>query len=201
MRFLLISCIVFLVVACTSYPKKQNFVPVESTKGFIVNPYFSDVSKDYVYKANIEVYDNSLGGLLIIKKIDNKHYRIAFTTEMGNKLFDFSFINDEFKVNYCIDELNRKPLLHVLKKDFNTLIAENLNTKHQFKWNNSHVYETELYHKTHFYFLSNQLNKIVRVGHGKEKVIFNFKTINENVVSEINIIHNNIKLSIALKII
>lgn len=200
MRFLLISCCV-LLVACGSYPKKQNLTPVDATQTVVVNPYFSDVSKDYVYKANIDVYGNSFGGLLIIKKIDTQDYRIAFTTEMGNKLFDFSFVNETFKVNYCIDELNRKLLLNVLKKDFKTLITENLRVKQQFKSRKNHIFETELYDKKHFYFLSKQLDKIVRVGNGKEKVIVEFKNIKDNVASEIAIIHNNIKLNINLKTI
>lgn len=201
MRFLLISCLVILVTACGSYPKKQNLTPVEATKEIVTNPYFADPAKDYVYKSNIDVYGNSFGGLLIIKKIDTKHYRIAFTTEMGNKLFDFSFLNDEFKVNYCIDELNRKLLLNVLKKDFNTLITENLRIKQQFESHKNRIFESELYGKKHFYFLSNQLDKIVRVGNGKEKVIFKFENIKDNVAGKIAIIHNNIKLNINLKTI
>src|SRR5690606_33245610 len=107
-----------LVLNCGSYPKKQNFQSKDSALKNIKNPYFSDASKDYIYKASIDVYGKNFGGLLIIKKIANNQHRVAFTTEMGSKLFDFTFTEDDFKVNFILDELNKKILINILKKDF-----------------------------------------------------------------------------------
>ncbi len=201
MRFFLISLVFCLMLSCGSYPKKQHLIPTYTLENSIVNPYFSDISKDYVYKARIEVYDNDFGGLLIIKKLAQNHHRIAFTTEMGNKLFDFSLMDNEFKVNYCVSELNRKLLIKVLRQDFTTLTTENLSVKHQFKNQIGLVFETELYGKPHFYYSSDNLNKIVTAKHGKEKVNFTFSNIKDNVANEIDITHSNIKLKINLKTI
>lgn len=201
MRFLLISCVCCLFMACRSYPEKQNFTEATSQEQTIENPYFSDPSKDYVYKASIDVYGNNFGGLLIVKKMGEATYRIAFTTEMGNKLFDFSLENEALKVNYCMDALNRKLLLNVLEKDFTTLISQNLNVKHAYINAESRIFESELYDKKHFYFLSSQLDKIVRVTNGKEKVVFEFNNVVDNMARQIAITHNNIDLNIHLKTI
>lgn len=199
MRYLLIS-ICFLLVSCGSYPKKQNFQSTNSVSKKIENPYFSDIIKDYVYKASIDVYDNSFGGLLIIKKITDKEHRVAFTTEMGNKLFDFSFTKDEFKVNYVLDELNKKVLINILKKDFKVLITENLHVSNSYSENNNRIFETSIFNKKHYYYFNrNQLTQVIKTKNRKEKVIFLFTDINNNIAEQISIKHNNIKLEIKLK--
>ena len=91
MRYLLSSIVLILFISCASYPKKNGFKASEGQN--FENPYFSDASKDYIYKANIEAFGNFFGGIFIVKKLGEDHHRIAFTTEMGNKIFDFTFNN------------------------------------------------------------------------------------------------------------
>ncbi len=199
MRYLLISFCV-LLVSCGSYSKKQNFQLDNSASKKFENPYFSDETKDYVYKATIDVYDNSFGGLLIIKKITDKEHRIAFTTEMGNKMFDFTFTEDEFKVNFILDELDKKMLINILKKDFKVLITENLSVSNLYSENNNRIFETLIYNKNHYYYFNrNQLTQVIKAKNGKEKVAFLFTDINNNIANKISIKHNNIKLEIKLK--
>ncbi|TYA52330.1 hypothetical protein [Formosa maritima] len=199
MRFLLIS-IYFILVSCGSYPKNQNFHLVSSASKNIVNPYFSDESIDYVYKTSIDIYNNSFGGLLIIKKVDKQEHRIAFTTEMGNKLFDFSFNGDSFKVNYILDELNKKILINMLNKDFKVLITENLHVSNSFTEDNNRIFESTINNKKYYYYFNkNQLTQVVRANNGKEKVAFLFLEISDNIAEQISIKHNNIKLEINLK--
>jgi hypothetical protein len=198
MRYFLSSfCLLF--IACGSYSKKQNFQIEESLNSSIHNSYFSDETKDYVYKANIAVYDNHFSGIFIVKKIAEANHRIVFTTEMGNKIFDFSFIGDLFKVNYIIEDMNKALLLNILKKDFTALVQEKLQVIESYSLKGSLVYETEILNKKHFYFKTEQLDKIVRIGNGKEKVAFLFSEINDTITNQIKILHSNIKLSINLK--
>jgi len=199
MRYLLISFCCFFV-ACGSFPNKQQFQIENTSKTTIHNPYFSDEAKDYIYKATIDVYKKSFGGIFIVKKIGNQHHRIVFTTELGNKIFDFSFIKDEFKVNFILDEMNKSILINILKKDFKVLIYEVLNVHKAYSFDSSKIYETEINNKKHFYFTANnQLNKIIRVGNGKEKVVFLFSEMNDFVTNNIEISHFNVKLNIKLK--
>ena len=91
MRILLTS-LLFLFVGCASYPIKNGFTSTQTSVQAITNPYFSDSAKDYVYKAQIKAFDKNLGGILAIKKLGEAHHRLVFTTEMGNTIFDFTFI-------------------------------------------------------------------------------------------------------------
>lgn len=199
MRFLIIS-MCLLVASCGSYPKKQDFQLERSSSKSIENPYFSDTRKDYVYKASITLYNRHFGGLLIIKKTADHQHRVAFTTEMGNKLFDFTFNEDEFKVNFILDELDKKMLINILEKDFKVLVASNLIASNSFSYNNNQIFETEIHQKKHYYYVKdNQLTKIVRVKNGKEKVLFLFSEIRNHLAHQIKIKHHNIKLEIDLK--
>ena len=200
MRYLLSSfCLLF--IACGSYSKKHDFLIVKSLNSHIRNSYFSDETKDYVYKANITVYDNDFSGIFIVKKIDEANYRIVFTTEMGNKVFDFSFINDTFKVNNIIEDMNKALLINILKKDFSALVKEKLPVIKSYSLQDTLVYETVILNKKHFYFKTQQLNKIIRVANGKEKVVFLFSEIKDTIAHQINVRHSNIKLNINLKLI
>ena len=69
MRYLVISIICSFAISCTSYVKKNNYKTVVLTENTIINPYFSDTEKDYVYKAKIKVYDHDFGGIFIVKKM------------------------------------------------------------------------------------------------------------------------------------
>ncbi|MDO5971748.1 hypothetical protein Q4Q35_18250 [Flavivirga aquimarina] len=199
MRYL-ISSFCLLFIACGSYPKKQNLQIQTTSNNMVQNPYFSDEIKDYVYKANIEVYDNNFSGIFIVKKLGDNHHRIVFTTEMGNKIFDFSFSKDAFKVNFIVEAMDKAILINILKKDFKTLIQEKLPVVKSYTLQDALVYETVLNNKKHFYYKTQQLNKIVRTKHGKKKVAFIFSEINDTIANQIKIEHSNIKLNINLKI-
>lgn len=199
MRFLLISSCFILVLSCGSYPKKQDFVKQSTVTSTLRNLYFSDPNQDYVYKANIEVYGRSFGGIFIVKKIGIQQHRIVFTTEMGNKLFDFSFVNDSFKVNFIMDELNKKILINILKNDFKVLITDPIKIKNSYQSEGIDIFETEILKKTYFYYQSKHLDKIVRTSNGKEKVSFKFSENNDSIAKHIQIEHSNIQLKIILK--
>ncbi|WP_179008961.1 hypothetical protein [Winogradskyella forsetii] len=197
MRYLLSSFFMFFI-ACGSYPKKQDFQLANTSISFVQNPYFSSETKDYVYKANISVYNRGFSGIFIVKKIGKSNHRIVFTTEMGNKIFDFSIVNDTFKVNFILDALDKALLKNVLKKDFKALIKEELPVVKSYLSQDTLIYETKLDNKKHFYFKSQKLDKIVRVGNGKEKVAFLFSEISDTIANQIKIEHSNIKLRIHL---
>lgn len=200
MRYLLSSILVVLCFSCASYPKKNGFTVIDSQKDTITNPYFSNTAKDYVYKANIEVFGNSFSGLLIIKKLGIEHHRIAFTTEMGNKIFDFTFLRKDFKVNHILKKMDKKILINVLKNDFKVLVKEMPVVEKVFQKDSQSIYKTRISIKNYYYYLSTKkLDKVVRTSKGNEKVVFKFSEINDNIANEIEILHQNINLKIFLK--
>ncbi|MBO0591064.1 hypothetical protein I2486_06545 [Cellulophaga sp. E16_2] len=200
MRYLLSSlCLLFL--ACGSYTKKNNFQFKKVSNSSIHNSYFSNKTKDYVYKANIAIYGNNFSGIFVIKKLGESNHRMVFTTEMGSKIFDFSYLDDTFNVNFIIEGMDKAILINILKKDFKVLIQEELPVIKSYASQDTLVYETTIWNKKYFYFKSQQLDKVVRTSKRKEKVAYLFTEVNDTIANQIKIIHSNIKLSINLKLI
>lgn len=198
MRYLLSSfCLLF--IACGSYSKKHNFQINTTSINSIHNPYFSNETKDYVYNATIDVYDNNFSGIFIVKKLGEANHRIVFTTKMGNKIFDFSFLDDTFKVNFIIEDMNKAILINILKKDFKALVQEKIPVIKSYSLQDTLIYETTLSNKKHFYFKTQQLDKITSVKNGKEKGAILFSEIKNTNANQIKILHSNIKLKINLK--
>ncbi|MFK5878052.1 MAG: hypothetical protein QM478_01005 [Flavobacteriaceae bacterium] len=197
MRYLIIS-LCLLMIGCSSYPKKNNFVLDEIESPKTLNPYFSD-SIDYVYKAQISIMDNNFGGILIIKKINNQEHRVVLTTEMGNKLFDFSYIKDNFIVNSILKEMDKKILINLLKKDFKVLIEDDPIRINSFTNDADRIFQAEIYSKDYFYFFKgNSLEKIINTKNGKENTEFIFSEIDNDIAKNIQILHSKINLEITL---
>ncbi len=200
MRFLLISLFCFALTSCASYSKKNDFVSKSENEIQIRNPYFAYSNKDYVYKANLTFYKKKFSGIIIVKKIADHNHRVVYTTEMGNKIFDFSFIGDDFTINHIIPEIDKKIILNTFQKDFYTLIKEYALSEHTFTKQDLHIKKSQLWNENHYYFFKNQqLLKIVRESGGKEKVVYDFSGTSKHTSKNILITHKNIKFNIKLK--
>jgi len=200
MRILLTSIGIFLFIGCASYPKKNGFTTQTSLKSETINPYFSDILKDYVYKAKIDAFGNSFGGLFIVKKLSENHHRIVFTTEMGNTILDFEFKGQNLKIHRILPEMDKKLLINVLKRDFLALISEKPEIVKVFSKGEKMLIGAEVLSKKHRYWIADgKLTKIARTSGGKEKVTFLFSRINDNIVEEIQISHQSFDLKIELK--
>lgn len=199
MRYLPISICLLLVVACGSYPEKHHFHSVETTEKTIVNPFFSETAWDYIYKASITFNDNDFGGLFIVKKLGERHHRIAFTTEMGNKIFDISLYEDKHEVHYIPDKLDRKPLIKLLTRDFRVLTREKNPVVKSYSNNTRTVFETVLCNKKYYYHTHKGVP--VKVVRANAQTVFLFSDISDNIAGDIRIMHKNIKLNINLKAI
>lgn len=189
-----------LCFSCVSYPKKNGFTEIDSSSDTLINSYFSNSNKDYVYKANIEAFGNSFGGIFIVKKLGQNHHRIAFTTELGNKIFDFTFQGEEFIVNHIFKEMDRKILINILKNDFRVLVKEKPIIKKVFLSNENTLYQANIVGKNYFYFIKKeQLHKVIKAKNGNSQIEFLFSEINDDLAKYIEINHKNLRLSIGLK--
>ncbi len=199
-RFLLISCLFFLFISCKSFVL-PGAIKMDSKSLECQNHYFSNPETDYIYKAHIEVYGNDLSGLFVIKKTSDSIHRVVLTTDFGNKLLDFELSENYFKVNYILDNLNKKIIISTLKKDFRLLLRK--------EFISSEVFENEYYiiYKSkdgnsynYFYQTKNDSTfiKLINASKTKEKVVFTFTPKNATFANSILIEHYNIKLKIEL---
>ena len=200
MRFLISSGLFLLFVSCKTY-EIPNATKIESSQKNVQNLYFSDSEKDYVYKASIDVYGKQLGGIFVAKKINDSIHRAVLTTDFGNTLLDFEVSENSFKVNYCVDDLNKKIVLNTLKDDFRLVFRQNYFVEEAFE-NQLHIVYKVKDGKRFNYLSENKsdqmLTQLIHTTKTKEKVVIRFEGKNTTFAKKINIEHKNIKLNIEL---
>jgi hypothetical protein len=202
MRFLPISILFLLITSC-SLQTTKNLIVKEVSHIEVDNPYFSNTYIDYIYKAKIDIYGRKFGGILIIKKIDENSHRVVFTTEFGNKLFDFLFENDTVINNFVIEELDKKFIVNTLQNDFKLLVSQKNKVLNQFDSGLEDIYKTIDDKQFNFYFInkkSHTLDKIVRTSKSKVIVEVLFSNVESVIANSILIHHKNIKLNIGLEL-
>jgi len=197
------GCIALLSVSCAVQTVK-GFEKAEKTADNYRSAYFSDLATDYVYKANISVYGREFGGIVIAKKINDSIHRVAFTTEFGNKLFDFEIGETEFKVNYILEELDRKILVNTLKDDFRLVLKELHQVNEQYQDEEFIIYKSKHGKRYNYLFTDRESGALVKLVHttrSKEKISISYTPKSNTLAQNIIIDHKNIKLQIELNYI
>jgi len=199
-RFLVISFFAVLLFSCKPYEIK-GLTKKESRETIYKNHYFSNPETDYVYKAHIEVYGNQLSGIFIAKQMNDTLHRVVFTTDFGNKLLDFELSENDFKVNYIQEDLDRKIVMNTLKEDFRLLLKVNHNVQEVSENEEYVIYKSKDHKRFNYFFESKKdknLAKLLHTSKTKEKVTFEFSSKNSIFAENIKITHQNIKLKIEL---
>ena len=164
------------------------------------NNYFSDTSKDYVYRTKIFVYGNELNGILIAKKISDATHRVVLTTDFGNTLFDFEIGKDVFKINNIVADLDRKIIVNTLRDDFRLVLREQYATTDGALDNNGKLTQ-ESRNEGNLLRFSSSDNRLTTISSGtsrKQKVIIGFESENNIFADKITIRHYDIKLQIEM---
>src|SRR5690606_19146387 len=191
----------FIVLLPSCAVKTVDGFERQQKEGVYEATYFSDTATDYVYKAHISVYGKEFGGIFIAKKINDSIYRTAFTTEFGNKLFDFEISDDSFRVNYILEEMDKKIIVNTLKRDFMLLLKQRHAYENQYDSPGFRVYTSKRDKRFNYLFLDVQSSKLVRLVNatkGKEKIIIDYVPESDILAKKIIIDHKNIQLRIEL---
>jgi hypothetical protein len=86
-------------------------------------PVFGAEDSVRVFNMQIDYKKRNFTGLLIVKPEGDGFFRAVFTTLFGMTVFDFSFNETEFNINRCMEQMEKKIVLNLLKKDFRTLFV------------------------------------------------------------------------------
>ena len=204
MRFLLLSSCLLILASCSSVYK--NLKPaggnVRDIKKFV--PDFTNV----LYKTEVDVIGgHHLSGLLLIKTLPDKSVRMVFSNEMGFKFFDFEFKSDSsFKVYYIIKQMDKRPVIITLQKDFELVMMRKQNSETAYMRKDDHcLYYVFPQEKGANYYITNpqgtELIRMERSSDSKPVVQAIMSNIHNNVPDTIGISHKNFKFNIGLKLL
>lgn len=117
-KTLALTALIILTCSCTNYYRHLEPAAAEKTEQ---PPIFSQQTEGLAYDTNVRFRKTEVSGILFIQPQDSSRYRMAMTTKMGQKIFDFSLDPQNFTVNYCFPQLNRKIILQLLEADLRLL--------------------------------------------------------------------------------
>ncbi|MEO8768652.1 MAG: hypothetical protein ABI402_01150 [Ferruginibacter sp.] len=202
MRSLLLSSLLVVLFGCSSAYKN-----LQKTTGDInaINKFKPAISV-VLYKAEINVIGNYLSGLLLIKKMPDSSTRMLFSNEMGFKFFDFEFAKDgSFKVYYILKKMDRKAVVKTLRKDFELVLMQNMDTSNAFirKDENQSRYYIFPQSKGYNYYITdstgNELIRMERASKRKPVVTVITKNYINGLPDTIGITHQKFDFTIGLK--
>ena len=169
---------------------------------------FNDGFNKVLFKTQIQLYNKYFSGLLFIKSIGDNTKRIVFVTELGIKIFEFEFLNNNFNVHYCLEMFNKKVILKTLEKDINLLLMNDLSADKvkifKDKKNGHKVYKLKKNNQNNYYYIDTETGNLIKIENSSgifRKVIIELNDYKDGFPNKINIVHPGIKLNIQLKLI
>lgn len=194
--------VIFLVSSC-SYVVRNGYEKTENKHITVFQKKFTKT----VYRASIDVYYNHFSGLIVIKKDSiTNNYRVVFLSELGLKIFDFAFSenqNENFKINYILEPINKPIIINAFKKDFELLLQTNQKNSEIKTYTNNINFVNEIKHnKLYNYYIVNKdsafVNSIIQKKRFSKKIIVTNTGFSNYSPDKIYINHKGIKLKIVL---
>lgn len=171
MKYFLFSLIVTTLSGCTPYYK--TLVRSEAGSGCAVDVRPQPLSTN-LYNASVDVVGKHIGGLLFVKEMPDSSRRLVFTNQAGLTFFDFEFDNNgKFSVKRIIEDLDRKPVVSTLKKDFELLMGYSFRRKLEIWKHDNETYYGFTVGSTKEYFTVLGCSTIGRleIGSGRKRIV------------------------------
>ena len=155
MRYLLLSsfCVLLFVGCSSTYKDLQK---VQSGNLSCIHKFVPVFHADW-YNASVDVIGKHLSGLLLFKTMADSSVRIVFTNEVGVTFFNFELAKrGDFKVHQVISQLDRKPVITLLRKDFELILMRGTSKKLQIFTRNGEIFYAQPGKKETDYFITDK---------------------------------------------
>jgi hypothetical protein len=201
MRCLQLSSCCLLMLSCSSAYRKMEKTQADASCILQFKPVFTRA----LYKTNVAVTGKHLSGLLLLKAMPDSSTRIVFSNEMGFKYFDFEFsAAGVFKVYYILPQMDKKPVLTTLQKDFEIVLMQHLNLQQGFaRKKDGMVYHGFPQAKGNNYYITDsgcsRLIRLERASWRKPVVTVIMQDFKEGMPDTIGISHTSFNFDIGLK--
>ena len=198
-RFLLVS-ISLLAISCAPVLYQGELVQAETKCIEKFKPVFvSDL-----YEAKVDVIGKHISGLLLFKVMPDSSTRVVFTNEAGVKFFDFEFRKGNFRVYQIIRQLNKKPVVKTLRKDFEMVLMSWIGSEGPVVYRNGNELRYVFNHgKENDCVVTSEdcstLQRLEKASSKKKKVLVNVTPGNNQAPESIGIEHLTFNMKIALK--
>jgi hypothetical protein len=166
--------------------------------------WFANRDRSYRYNGSIKFYSHEYSSLMIIKPLTDDSYRALMITEVGIKILDLEiFSTGDYKIHYCIDQMNRKSVIKMMA-DCLYLMIYPVPEKGRIKVMKEKEGDRLIIRSKHkgglaFSFIdpeTEKVNEIKESGYLFEKLNFKFDDSGSSELESVDIWHDIVKLKI-----
>lgn len=202
MRYLLYSLLLVSVVGCASEYKALRPVELDNICVSKIKP--QRLATGW-FTASVDVVGKHLSGLLLVKNQPDSSIRVVFTNEAGITFFDFEFAsNGTFAVKRIVSQLDRKPIIQTLRKDFELALGIPFRVPAIQAWTlgDERWYGVKQKKETSYFITNNECGSLLRLELGslrKKKTEVVIKGEHPQDPESIRIKHYNFAMQIELR--
>jgi hypothetical protein len=157
------------------------------------------------FDASIDVIGKHISGLLLVKNMPDSSQRIVFTNEAGVKFLDFDFKpDDNFRVIHIIPQLDKKPVIRLLKKDFELLLGIPFRSASWKAWRQDSVlyFGSRQKNETDYFITDQDCASLQRIESGsrtKRKVSLLLYGMDKRLPDSVHLQHHTFSMQIKLR--
>ena len=155
MRYLVFSVVLCILPGCASDYKLLKQI---SSVSVCHDVFQADGLSTAWYKAGVDVMGRYVSGLLLVKEMPDGSTRFVFTNEAGITYFDFSYDSTgRFIKNHVIRQMDKKPVITTLRKDFELWLGIPFRDKALTAWQqDDKIYNGVMQKKNTAFYVTNE---------------------------------------------
>lgn len=165
--------------------------------------WFSGKDRSFRYKGSLQYYSHEYSSLIVIKPLTTDSYRALMITELGIKILDIEiFSSGAYKLHYCIEQMNRKPVIKTMADCMYLMIypVPGEGKKRVLQEKNGGRLIIRSKHRGYVYCYiapeSGKVDEIKESGYLFKKMNYRFEAGRAPELESVDISHNVIKLNI-----
>jgi len=129
-----LSLISVLIISSCATLKDSVKIGMSGNNSIDHVPHVIDSLADtHIFELQMNYKSDEFSGLLLMKKYGKENYRIVLTSHFGLTVFDMEVNKREYIVHYCIQPLNNKRALYLLRNDFSMLLKPDFFSNIRYK--------------------------------------------------------------------
>lgn len=194
--FLILS--LFILTSCGTTYKIADIQDKKQYEREFLNPYFSQIDKEYSYRFKITFMKKEMKGNFVVKKLGYNSHRVVMTSDFGNTLFDLSVTDHDYTLNYAMPDLNKKMVVKTLANDLQAIFKNDFKVDEQIKTSNKMILKSKDVSLVFDKNESTNFQELIHLKNNKIKTINQFSTDQTDFPEQISIKHNHFNLSITL---
>ncbi len=156
-KYLCLSSLFIILFVSCSPTHGYKLSRVETVTNDLVKTIINK-DKALLFKAKINLFNKYYSGLIVLKQTDSITSHLVFITELGMKMFDFEIRNNQFKLIYVFEPLDKPKILNLLESDMQLILLQNLLNKEatvfETKNQTKRIYQTINNKLKNYYFIN-----------------------------------------------